>query len=374
MMRSQIVPLSILCLSIMAQGAVSNTSLEAPTIGKHDLMLEGPPTEEIDKDLMNSCYQTDNVECCDEQPIYQFPADSLDQCTQYCQYYYHCHFLAFNYKTGMCALLNNPVAPAGGQFSTIGNATCIWIVQRALELKKPVEEFQSRISGKTQLNILVRRGNSRQCLKVTEKNIKWGACEDTSQWIVLPILNENQGKRQIRIKHKLSGKCVASKSAGSKVAATLEVCSRSSTTQTFQLVPVCPYGISPDYTSIAILTTHFDRVFLCIKCKKQLFDLTFETMEEHLGPCDQQMDIRNGAVISNTLAPFLLPGSQVTVQCYPGYEYNNATTFQFKCQNNFVERPGCQHYVEPGHSGSFVFRVNLAASICFFNLFTQVLD
>ena len=332
------------------------------------------------KDPTKSCYQLYEVTCCDDQ-LNQFPADSLEQCEQYCQFSDHCNYLVYKTQTKMCTLVKNLPAKTKNVWSTIGNFTCVRSVRGALEQQNhSTVEWFIMVDGKKQLEVLITNGDTGKCLGVDKtSHLKWGACLDMSLWIVR-LMNPNSAV-DVSIKHKISGKCMEVLQDGFTVTAVnLTNCSRSDAQQ--QLV-ISPFNILPTHTMekqlleelLWTLQLNYDykTVHLCLHCKETLQNLVIDPVEEFRGACNKDMDpmkIKNGKVVKNPSAPFYLPGSNMTVACNPGYEareHNNATTYQYTCLNSFIKPLPCQGLENTAFS--YRFATNMGHGILFPTLF-----
>ena len=290
------------------------------------------------KDQMKSCYQLHEVTCCDD-PLNQFPADSLEQCEQYCQFSDHCNYLVYKSEFEMCTLLEILPAPTEkNEFTTIGNITCVRSVQRTLEAKYiDLDKMRNEIKKH---EVLITDGDTRKCLEVSKTlYLKWGACLDTSFWIVNWI-----DYIQVRIKHKDSNNCMEAQpfQDGSVIGWTvvLRNCSQSFL-QTFELIVLMHSSTSGiiEYVTLE-MTSKYQPIAVCPDCKGTLQDLVFDTIQTLREPCHKGIQIDDGKVVETSAAPFYLPGSNITVACNPGYEtreHNNATTYQFTCLNNFIK-------------------------------------
>ena len=302
------------------------------------------------EDPMEMCYNLNGeMECCDDAPLNQFQADFLEQCGQYCLYSDDCNFFAYNSQTRVCSLLNDPVAPFEDHTSVVGNLSCVRNLQRMVELEanNPIKEWQAMTSGKNKLELFVKNGVTMKCLGVsgkTWKPVEWGPCTNTSLWIVKwkdPIA------MFVWIKHKTSGKCINLIPYGSgyttEESVSLSDCSKGIN----QKLLITPMAIKEKHgqtiVSVELTSaTHHNSIYLCSKCWETLTDLAFDKVEQHEGPCATDTAIKNGAITTETTAPFFLPGSIIDMVCNPGYQTNEKTTDQFTCLNRFIEPPSCK--------------------------------
>ena len=308
---------------------------------------------------MNSCYQLSEIKCCDETSDSQFPAGSLQQCEEYCQYSDDCNFLAYDSQTLQCSMMYTPVFLSRDNSPALGNSSCIMAVKRLLNYRGPIietiEEGLEKGKGKHPvLEVLIMKGSTGKCLGVGEKNaLEWGACLKTSLWNVRwkDFIN-------VIIKHIESGQCIHVLRYASQSVASLVNC----TSAVYPYLEMIPKWTTPPDTTSKYWSFDLRKAGNIIKF---LQDLTFDTLEQYKGPCDKDMKIENATIWTKTLAPFFLPGSNITVACNPDYEareHNNTTTYQFTCLNSFMELQPCQEIETNRNSACFAAKTS---RICF---------
>ena len=212
------------------------------------------------------------------------------------------------------------------------------------------------------LEVFISNDSTGECLGADKAGniLYWEQCSNTSIWIAAAFKDD-----LIKIKHKLSDKCMDVQKIKSENIVVLTNCSVSDYKR-FDIVPMAQFSTQlATYTATINLLYRGENLILCSGCGDELSNLAFDPIEEYEEPCRKDMEIENGAVMTNASAPFFLPGTAITIACHSGYEYQNTTTYTFTCINDFIRLPSCHRSADFGHD----FSPNIAAKTeCGFGL------
>ena len=282
------------------------------------------PEDEVSTELTNICYHTDQANSSislSTLPLDKFLSDSLEQCSEYCRYSNNCNFMAYQSQTSQCYFFQEPTRlPLNS--TVYGSSSCLSDVE--MSKKYPMRVLTDIYLGKRGPQLLIKDVHTLKCLKVEKGEastyaLSWGPCTNSSMWKVTPLSYREAWR--VTVKHVQTQKCIKASAYPFGKVATLAKCTKnpSQILEVLNGMSESSVSRSIDYVTLE-LTKKYLLINFCEDCANALQNLTFETLKDHQEPCQKDIEIKNGRVVSKTGAPFFLPGTLIQVRCDPGYQ------------------------------------------------------